>query len=438
VLLLLLLRPPAAGSAPGAASELDRVIPQVVTRARPSIVTIVVVRSLEEPASRDPGFRPSERGSGSGVIISSEGHILTNWHVIEGGHRFTVRLWDGRELPARVCGADPATDLAVLQVRGEGLVPARLGDSDRLEVGQLAIAVGQPFGLSGSVTFGVISGKGRYGFGAVSYEDYIQTDAEINPGNSGGPLLNTAGEVIGINTMFIGAGQGLGFAIPINMAREVARQLIETGEVVRPYVGVAMQDLTSELAEAFGYQGHGGALINKLYDDGPARDAGLQRGDIIIRVGGVSVASPRDVVRQILRHRAGQQLAFTVFRAGSEQTIRVPLARLPQEKPDLPALDWAPSPSGSRLGIAFHDLTFEEIVQHGFTITEGVILSEVERGSPAELAGLQAGDAISEVNGRPVRNTRDLLEAIRLRTLGEGHLILAHRGSENFYTVIKD
>jgi len=199
---------------------LDRSIPEVVNRIKPSVVSIVVVRDLSEqtPESGNPGFQPMERGTGSGVIMSRDGYVLTNWHVIENCRSLTVRLWDGREVPAALRGGDPATDLAVIKADADQLIPAPLGNSDRIRVGQWAVAVGQPFGLSYTVTAGVVSGTGRSGLGTGNYEDFIQTDANINPGNSGGPLLNLQGEVIGINTLFIGAGQGLGFAIPINLA----------------------------------------------------------------------------------------------------------------------------------------------------------------------------------------------------------------------------
>ena len=272
-----------------------------------------------------------QRSGGSGVIVDKEGYILTNNHVIEGADKVKVRLNDGREFTATVKGQDPKTDLAVLHIKAENLPVATLGDSEKLEVGEWAIAIGSPFGLEHTVTVGVISAKGRSGLGTGTYEDFIQTDASINPGNSGGPLINIDGEVIGINAMIIQPGTGIGFAIPINMAKQILNELIKTGKVVRPWLGISVQDLTPELMEHFKVKEKDGVLVGQVYQGTGAEKAGLASGDIIQSVDDKPVKNVGELVKEIQKRKVGQKVKLSVIREGKSLTIEVTTASMPQK-----------------------------------------------------------------------------------------------------------
>jgi len=271
-----------------------------------------------------------QRSGGSGVIVDKEGYILTNYHVIEEADKVKVRLNDGREFAATVKGQDPKTDLAVLHIKAENLPVAILGDSDKLEVGEWAIAIGSPFGLEHTVTVGVISAKGRSGFGTGTYEDFVQTDASINPGNSGGPLINIDGEVIGINAMIIQPGTGIGFAIPINMTKQILNDLIKTGKVVRPWLGISIQDLTPEIAEHFKLKEKEGALVGQVYEGTDAKKAGLASGDIIISVDDKPIKNVGELVKEIQKRKVGQKVKLNIIREGKPLTVEVTTAPMPE------------------------------------------------------------------------------------------------------------
>jgi Do/DeqQ family serine protease len=272
---------------------------------------------------------------GSGVFVDDDGTILTNNHVIEHATEVKVALSDDRELPARIIGVDPRTDLAVLRVEGSGLPKAVLGDSDNLQVGDVVLAFGNPFGLGGTVTMGIVSAIGRGDIGVADYEDFIQTDAAINPGNSGGALVNTRGEVVGINTAILsrsGGYQGVGFAIPSNMAREVLDSLVKHGRVLRGYAGLGLQRLTPELARAFGLSEPRGAVVNALDPNGPAADAGLQRGDVILSLGDKPVASVEELRTRMSRLKPGERATLGVARDGRRLKVEVTLGEPPRER----------------------------------------------------------------------------------------------------------
>jgi Do/DeqQ family serine protease len=335
--------------------EMQRAFVRVAERVRPAVVSIATSHFLRrqrppgtDPFSGDPSFKdfydryfgqmpPQERergggGVGSGVIIDAQGHILTNLHVIRGADEIMVRLYPKREVRGKIVGTDPKTDLAVIKIAPEGIVAAPLGDSDKLNVGEWAIAIGSPFGLEQTVTVGVVSATGRSEVGIVPYENFVQTDASINPGNSGGPLLNFRGEVIGINTAIVSTGQGIGFAIPINVAQRVATALISKGKVVRGWLGVSLQPLTRELAQGLGAPVEKGAVVARVMPGGPAEKAGLQPNDVIVKVGDVAVDDLQHLQRLILDAPVGQSVPLRVLRGGKEVTVPVTIAEAPAER----------------------------------------------------------------------------------------------------------
>jgi serine protease Do len=331
----------------------QRAFVRVADRVRPAVVSIATSHFLRrqrppgsDPFSGDPSFKdfydryfgqipPSEReraGVGSGVIIDTQGHILTNFHVIRGADEIMVRLHPKRELRGKVVGTDAKTDLAVIRIPSEGIVAAPLGDSGKLQVGEWAIAIGSPFGLEQTVTVGVISATGRSEVGIVPYEDFIQTDASINPGNSGGPLLNLRGEVIGINTAIVSTGQGIGFAIPINVAQRVAAALVSGGKVVRGWLGVSLQPLSKELAQGLGAAGDKGAVVARVLPGGPAEKAGLHPNDLIVKFGDVTVEDLQHLQRLVLDAPVGQAVTLHLLRKGKEISVPVTIAEAPAER----------------------------------------------------------------------------------------------------------
>jgi len=276
-------------------------------------------------------YQYKQRSGGSGVIVDKEGYILTNNHVVEGADKVKVRLNDGREFLATIKGQDPRTDLAVLHIKAKDLPVARLGDSDKLEVGEWAIAIGSPFGLEHTVTVGVISAKGRSGLGTGTYEDFIQTDASINPGNSGGPLINIDGEVIGINAMIIQPGTGIGFAIPINMAKQILNDLIKKGKVVRPWLGISAQDLSPELSEHFKVKEKEGVLVSEVHPGTGAEKAGLVSGDIILSVDDKPIKNASELVKEIQKKKVGEKVKLSIIREGKPLVIEVKTMAMPEK-----------------------------------------------------------------------------------------------------------
>jgi serine protease Do len=383
----------------------------------------------------EPPMKRRQMGEGSGVIVDPKGYILTNNHVVAGADKINVRLYDGREFEGTVRGTDPKTDLAVVHVDTKGLPVAALGDSDKIQVGEWAIAVGSPFGLERTVTVGVISAKGRAGLGTGTYEDFIQTDASINPGNSGGPLVNINGEVIGINAMIIWPGQGIGFAIPINLAKKIMTELIETGKVTRPWLGIGLQDLTAELKKSFKLkEEQTGALVGQVYPESPAEKAGLKPGDIIVEVDGVKTKEGQDVVREVLKKKVGQKIQLTIIREEKRMEVPVTTAQMPSEPEErLPARprmkEW--------FGLKVSSVTPEIANQLGLARAEGVVIEGVEPGSAAQMAGLGRGDVILEVNREKIKDENDYRKALEKATLKEGVLFLVNRQGSTFYVVLR-
>ena len=382
-------------------------------------------------------------GMGSGLVVDASGVILTNNHVVRGGGQITVRLHDGREFKAAKISGDPKTDLAVLRIEGaDRLTAARLGDSDRVEVGDWVLALGNPFGLEGTVTAGIVSAKGR-GVGMAEREDYIQTDAAINPGNSGGPLVNLDGEVIGINTAISsssGGNEGVGFAIPINLAKWVSGQLTKDGTVHRARLGVMVQPLGDELAKQFGLKAREGVLVAEVTADSPAAKAGMKPGDVIVEFAGKAVATPQELQSAVERSPGGKPQTIAIVRDGKRMTLNANPAELAGDgKPSGSARgsDTSESSRWEKLGMEVQSLTADLAKQLDIKADHGVVITAVQPGSPAEQAGLGSGMVILEANRKPVKTTEDLTKALDEKSLAKGILLLVRTAEGSRFVVLR-
>jgi len=359
------------------------------------------------------GFQPYERrvqGAGSGVIISRDGYILTNNHVVEGAQEVMVTLDSGREIEAEIVGLDPKTDLAVLRIQGEDDLPgAAMGDSERLRVGDYVMAIGNPFGLGHTVTSGIVSAKDRV-IGAGPYDDFIQTDASINPGNSGGPLFNMQGEVVGINTAIVAQGQGIGFAIPINTAKALIPQLVEHGEVTRGYMGVHIQPITEALAKALNLDERKGALVADVISGSPAEEAGVKRGDVIVSFDGKAVDQSHDLPALVAATPVGEKASVKVLRDGKERELTLEVGRLEAEGPEVKTS--VAEDTEGKWGLRLQDLTPQIAQRLGVDAEQGALVTDVEPGSPADRASLRRGDVILEVDQEPVTSAEDVKQAV--------------------------
>jgi serine protease Do len=374
-----------------------------------------------------------QQGVGSGFVISTDGYILTNNHVVENADQITVKMADGKEYKGKVVGRDPKTDLALTKIDGDSdLEPLKLGDSDKLRVGNWVVAIGSPFGLDQTVTAGIVSAKGR-AIGSGPYDDYIQTDASINPGNSGGPLLNTSGEVVGINTAIFsrnGGNVGIGFAIPINMAKEIATQLKEKGHVTRGWLGTVVQKITPELAKSFGLKEESGALVSQVAKGGPADKAGIETGDVIVEFDGKKIADSNDLARTVASTPARKVVTVKVMRKGDVLDRRVTIGQLAQKEAVADVSPHRP------LGMTLQSLTPEIARGLGLKSDEGVVISGVVPGSPAEAAGLRAGDVILQVNRESVKDLENAKEMIEKAKDQETILLLVERGENTLFAAI--
>ena len=424
----------------------------VAKAAMPAVVNIASARTVRGPAgppgpfSADPFFRffqgpegapRRERSLGSGVIVTQDGYVLTNNHVVEGAQDIRVTLGDRRDFTAKLVGADPKTDLAVLKLPGSGFAVAAVGDSSRVEVAEVVLAIGSPFGLSQTVTMGIVSAVGRADVGIADYEDFIQTDAAINPGNSGGALVNTSGALIGINTAIFtesGGYMGIGFAVPINMARQVMDQLVTRGRLTRGYLGVAVQELTASLARGLGLSAERGILVADVTPDGPAARAGLQRSDVITAIDGKPVDDVGRFRNLVAGTPPGTSLRLTILREGRERTVQVAVGELP----DRPAAAAAAAMRGrpDPLGLSIGDVTPELIARLGLPRgLQGAVIAEVAPGGRAAEAGLRPGDVIQEVNRRPVRSGREFAQAVE-QARDRELVLLVNRAGSTAYVVI--
>jgi serine protease Do len=380
----------------------------------------------------DAPERLPQRSLGSGVIIDPSGIALTNFHVVERASEIEVTTLDGSKHKAKVIGSDKKTDLAVLRLDdGKGKFAfARLGDSDKIQVGDWVIAVGSPFGLQSTVTAGIISAKAR-DLKQGPFDDFLQTDAAINPGNSGGPLVNMQGEVVGINTAITAAGSGIGFAIPSNMARKISTELASRGRVTRGWLGVALQPLTPELARSFNAKDTKGVLVSDVVPDSPASKAGLKPGDILLEFEGKKTEEPADLQRAVGLTSPGNTAKMKVWRDSAERTVELKIGEAPDDRE-------AQQRSGSRatpsaLGMDVRPITPEIARQLNLRTNEGVIVSRVEEGSTAAEAGIQRGDVIREINRQKVRGLADYERFTRETKEGDRLTILLQRGQMSLY-----
>ncbi|PLX81504.1 MAG: serine protease [Desulfuromonas sp.] len=394
-------------------------------------------RFFGEPPQRQPKQRPKRRsmGQGSGFIISPDGYIMTNNHVVGDADKVTVRLLDGREFTAETIGTDPPTDLAVIKIDASDLPFIRLGDSDKLEVGDWVLAFGNPFGLSHTLTAGIVSAKGRSGIGINDYENFIQTDAAINPGNSGGPLVDLDGRVVGINTAIFsrsGGYMGIGFAIPVNMANKIRDQLVQHGRVTRGHLGVYIQDVTRELAESFDIDEGRGILISQVIEGSPAEKAGLQRGDVILEIDGEPAGKVSEFRNRISLTRPETDIRLTILREKKKRSIAVTIGKLDGDQ-----VSQAPARERDieRLGLSLQGLTPELAEKFGYEGAEGVLVTKVDPDSPAADAGIARGDLIQEVNRRSVASPQAVREALKLKK--GSALLLVRSGAGSRYLALQ-
>jgi serine protease Do len=454
------VKAPDAAAAPASKSSEIPIVPgnfsELAENVRPGVVNIQVVKKIKNVAfgSRDfsgnpfgedspfgdffgpysqgnPSLAPEQRGVGSGFIMSRDGYILTNNHVVEDANQIKVKLANGKEYDGKVVGQDPKTDLALVKIDGASDLHAlTLGNSDELKVGSWVVAIGSPFGLEQTVTAGIVSAKGRV-IGSGPYDNFIQTDASINPGNSGGPLINTKGEVVGINTAIIASGKGIGFAIPVNMAKDIAPQLQEKGHVTRGWFGVSIQEMTPELAKSFGLKEKKGALVSEVVTGSPAEKAGIQQGDVIMEFDGKAVADSQELPRMVASTPVGKSVNVKLWRNGKALDQQVKISEMEEN------VEVSKTASHNKtLGIAVQNLTPEMARRLRLKSETGVVVTRVESGSPAADAGIQTGDIIREVNRTPVKNVEDLVQKLEQAKDQNNILLLVQRGQNNMFAAV--
>ena len=374
-----------------------------------------------------------QRSLGSGFIISKDGYILTNNHVVDGADEIKVKLSSGKEYKAEIKGRDQKLDLALIKIDSKEALPAaELGDSDAIEIGEWVMAIGNPFGLSETVTAGIVSAKGRV-IGSGPYDDFIQTDASINPGNSGGPLFNTEGKVIGINTAIIAGGQGIGFAIPINLAKTIIHQLRDKGKVTRGWLGVQTQSVTLDLAKSFGLDKETGALISEVIKDTPAEKAGLKSGDIILEFDGKTVHDANELSRIVAATPPGKTTSIKILRDGKQEETKVTLERRNDESAGGTAAAVAPD----KLGLTVRDLNKELADSLRLKETKGVVVVEVKPGGAADDAGIVRGDIILQVNGQKVATVAEYEKGLAVKPKEGMVRLLLRRGENVLFVAIK-
>lgn len=429
---------------------------EVAAKASPAVVNISTVKTVKGsggfrfhgPQGPDDslndffekffgGQAPSrphkQRSMGSGFIISPEGLIVTNNHVIEGADKVTVRMSDEREFEAKVLGRDPKTDVALIKITTKADLPhLELGDSStkNLKIGDWVLAIGNPFGLEHTVTAGILSARGRV-IGAGPYDDFLQTDASINPGNSGGPLLNLNGEVVGINTAIIAGGSGIGFAIPANMARGIVAQLEKKGRVTRGWLGVMIQSITPELAKSFGLKEETGALVADVTSGGPAEKSGIKRGDVIVAFDGKKIKEWSDLPIIVAETEVGAKVKVKIIRGGKEEQITVRIAELDEKR-----IAAGPAKAGG-LGLTVKELTPELAKRLGLSETKGVVIAGIADGSPAAESGLKPGDVIIEINRKAVKDISDYRRGTKGIEKGDTALFLVRRGAGTLFFTLK-
>jgi len=433
-------------------TDLGQAMAEIAEAAKPSIVNISTTRTVQikdqvNPFFNDPFFRrffgdqfnmPKERKTpslGSGVIVTSDGYILTSSHVIQGAEEIKVTLSDKREFKGKIIGNDQMTDIGVIKIDSDNLPAIKWGDSDSLRVGETVLAIGSPYGLSQTVTMGIVSAVGRANVGIADYEDFIQTDAAINPGNSGGGLVNVKGELVGINTAIFsttGGYQGIGFAVPVNMAKNVMDSLIDKGKVIRGWFGITIQPLTPELAKQFNLTDDKGALIGDVIENSPAEKAGLQRGDVIIEYDGKKIDEPVQLRNMVANTPPGEKVEIKIIRNNKIETKQITIGELPA---DTQKISQTPYDNALK-GVMVQDLTPE--IMNRYKLPDklkGVIVSGVTEDSPANMV-LAQGDVIMEINRESIYNTEDYKTVVsRLKPQDDILLLIFRNGSSLFITL---
>ena len=454
----------ARAEAPEALKQLDAAFVQVAEKVTPAVVNITSTKKLAsgptggdlEPFfknhpsreffdeffkrfKKDPRFDgggPAPQGMGSGFIISADGHILTNSHVVKDADDINVNLSDKRSFKAKVIGADPESDIAVIKIEVTGLPIAKLGDSSKLRVGEIVMAVGNPFGLNRTVTSGIISATGRSNVGIIGYEDFIQTDAAINPGNSGGPLVNIEGDVIGINTAIAtrsGGYQGIGFAIPSNAAKLIMDDLLKSGKVHRGLLGVNIQDVTEALAKSFGKSDAEGALVSQVVPDSPAAKAGIKPGDIILKFNGEPITGAANLKNIVGKEKPGSTAKLTVFRDKKAMDLSVKIAERTEKAIASAAGPSSTGETSNELGIEIEKVPAATAEKLGIKEGEGVRVRDLEAGGAGSQMGLKSGDVILEVDGKSVSDVTMFNKAVAESKKNKLIRLKVQRGSGNLY-----
>ena len=443
-----------AASAPrDIAHELNDAYTAVYERVAPAVVVVDVEKNGRSGNSANPpdGFdfffrspreesEQPDQSEGSGFIIRQDGYIITNGHVIEGEDQINVKLKDGRTFHAKVIGSDERTDVAVIKVEASGLPTIDFANSDAVKVGQIVCAIGTPYKFAYTFTTGVVSAKGRNELLPDKYEDYIQTDAAINPGNSGGPLCDIDGKVIGVNTLIHGLNRGLGFAISSNLAKQISDQLIATGKIVRPWLGIIIESLGDQnRAEVFKGVDKG-VVVRTIQADTPASRSDLRPADVITDVDGVQVGSARELQNEVLKKKVGEQLTLGVWRNGKKMSVSVRTEELPSNPNKIGSIPASPVPSesaASEFGVKVQDVTPELKQEFGLKSDVGVVVTEVAPNSPAALADIQSGDLITEVGRNPVSNTQSFQKALTEQKGKQNLLLLLDRKGIKTYSIVK-
>jgi len=432
-------------------------IPKLVKDLKPSVVNISTTKVMKgnafgfrSPYGNDERFEKffenffgndmpqheyRSKGLGSGFIISADGYIVTNHHVISKAEEIQVIMENGDKYDAKIIGSDSKTDLALLKIKPEHPLPAvKLGDSSRLDIGEPVLAIGNPFGLGHTVTTGIVSAKGR-SLGLGAYDDFIQTDAAINPGNSGGPLFNFNGEVIGVNTAIIAGGQGIGFAIPVNMVKRIVGQLKESGKVVRGWLGVVVQEITPEISQSMGLKNSNGALVSDIETGGPADKAGLKRGDVIVAVNGKDIEEMQDLPRTVANYKPGSAIELSIIRDGKPQTVKVNLGEMPGDHKTENAS------SGDKvehkIGLVVNEITPQMQARYGLAKKSGVIVINVLDGTLADEAGFKSGDIILEINKQKIGTMSQYNKILSGMKDGYSYLFLVERQDKTIYLGLK-
>jgi serine protease Do len=438
---------------------------EIAKLVKPAVVNISATRSgksgenphgspLDDPFFRKffgdeffkrdaPQREPKERGQGSGVIVEANGLIVTNNHVVNKADDIRVFLSDKREFKGKLIGTDAKTDIAIVKIEATGLSTIPWADSDQLEVGEYVLAVGSPFGLTQTVTMGIVSAVGRASMGIAEYEDFIQTDAAINPGNSGGALVNVRGELVGINTAIFsqsGGSMGIGFAVPSNLSRAIMDQLVRTGKVVRGWLGVAIQDLTPELATQFGITETKGVLVSDVMDDSPAKKAGFERADVIIEYDGKSMDSPTHLRNAVAQTPIGKKVSVKLIRDKKPKTIEVAIVEQPKSlgQPGVEESRESSVPTGLLSDIEVRELNEELATRYGLKgVERGVVVVRVKSGSTAEEMGVREGDIILEVNRKAVSSLKSYEQAASSLAKDQAVLLLLKRKGQAIYLTLK-